>query len=428
MPVSASTYSKIPRLGVLPLRELPLSQGAVLIPLFAGFVTPGTPSWAFIFYLTAIPPILLQLRRGWRPNLRNPALAAMLCMWFWSALTILWNHHSPHGKTTMFWIVNALWTLVLVFNFLSALSQEPRTRSRAISVLVFGAAINALISLALFACKGDLTARLWGWGVTSNPVMGAAMMDICLLLALSQAREEFRQRLPMAIAALPMIAFLALSYSRTALIAMAAALLLIFLGRRPLLAALTGLAIAAGTAALWKFGNILFPVLWENLLSRGSDCHAQLWYAAWQAIRIHPLIGYGPSAVLPKSGLASQFCPPYPSPHSLYLCILYYSGAIGLLLFVVTLGLLWRHLTIATQGLARRIWLGVGLIPLIVGISDLVQIIKGPSPMWYILWMPMLLVLTLPSRGWQLSATTASLPARAHPPAPPADAPQHYVR
>jgi hypothetical protein len=48
----------------------------------------------------------------------------------------------------------------------------------------------------------------------------------------------------------------------------------------------------------------------------------------------------------------------------------------------------------------------VGLVPLIVGISDLVQILKGPSPMWYILWMPMLLVLTLP---------VAAKPTRAFP-------------
>lgn len=423
------SVSAIPQSPTLRVKGIPVSQGAVLIPVFAGFVMPGTPSWAFIFYLTAIPPVLLQLWRGWRPNLRHPTLAAMLAMLVWSALTIAWNHYSPHGKTTMFWIVNSLWTLVLVFNFLAALNEEPRTRSRLICVLVYGGAINALVSLALFAAQGDITARLWGYGVTSNPVMGSAMMDICLLLALGAAREEPALRLPMAAAALPMLGFLAFSYSRTALLAIAAAGLLISLGGRPLLAMLTGLVIAAAGAVWWKFGQTLFPDLWANLASRGADCHAQLWAAGWRAISQRPVIGYGPSAVLPKTGLTGPFCPPYPSPHDLYLCILYYTGAIGLALFLITVALLWWQLRAATKGFDRRLWLAVGLVPLIVGISDLIQIIKGPSPMWYIFWMPMLLILTLPTPRWpSLSATTASLRAGAHRSAPREDERRRYVR
>jgi O-antigen ligase len=423
--MSVSTFSDPETLRA---KDVRLSQGAVLIPLMAGFITPSTPSWAFIFYLSAIPAILLTLLRGWRPKLNNPALAAMLSLWFWSALTILWNHHTnPHGKTTMFWIVNALWTLVLVLNFVSACEAEPRTRSRAMAIMVYGAAINATISLILFAIKGDFTIRLWGWGISGNPVMGAAIMDICLLLALSEASTNPRQRLKMAAAALPMILFLAFSYSRSALIALAAAMLLIFLGRRPALAILASLVIAGAVLLLWKFGAVLSPVLWENLASRGSDCHAQLWHAAWSAIRTNPIIGFGPSATLPNMGPGATFCPPYPSPHNLYLSILFYSGTVGLILFVITVALLWRHLNAATTGFARRLWLAVGMVPLIVGMTDLVQIIKGPSPMWYIVWMPMLLILTLP--GESLRSATRALPQlRGHRSIRQADARQRYVR
>lgn len=422
MPVSTPSYREILRGN-----NIPLSQGAVLIPLFAGFVTPSTPSWAFIFYLTAIPPVVLNLARGWRPDLRNPALAAMLGLWSWSALTILWNHHTnPHGKTTMYWIVNALWTLVLILNFVSASESEPRTRSRVMAVLVYGAAINAIISLMLFALKGDFTVRLWGWGISGNPVMGAAIMDICLLLALGEATAKPRLRLPMAAAALPMIAFLALSYSRAALIALAAAMLVILVGRRPLLAALSCLAIACIALVLWKFGAVMFPMLWQNIAMRGSDCHAQLWRAAWQEFLTDPILGFGPSATLPNMGPTILYCPPYPSPHNLYLSLLFYSGVVGLGLFIVTVAMLARHLHAATTGFARRLWLAVGLVPLIVGLTDLVQVIKGPSPMWYIIWMPMLLVLTLPGNSLR-SATTASLRAGARRSVPPADAPQRYV-
>ncbi len=377
------------------IKQLPLNQWAVLVPLFAGFVTPSTPSWALIFYLIAIPSVLLTLKRGWRPDWRNPALVAMLCLWGWTALTIAWTHHfDVHGKTTTYWIVNALWTLVLILNFVSAAEGEPRTRDRVMLALIYGAAINALISLGLFVLKGDFTGRLWGWGLTGNPVMGAAVMDICLLLALYQARATARQRLPVMIACLPMLAFLVLSYSRSALLAAGVVTVLLVLGKRPLTAILAFAGLAAGALVFWKFGPALFPTLWNNLASRGDDCHVQLWQASWHAIRVHPLIGYGPSATLPHMDV--KYCPPYPAPHNLYLSILYYSGAIGLALFAVTVLLLWRHLLDATRGFSRRLWLSVGLVPLIVGLTDLVQIIKSPSVMWYIFWMPILLVVTLP--------------------------------
>ncbi len=400
----------------------------MIIPLAAGFVTPSTPSWALIFYLTAIPPLLLTLWHGWRPAWRDPAMVSILTLWGWSALTIAWNHHySIHGKTTAYWIVEALWTLVLVLNFVSATEEDVRTRDRAMQAVIYGAAVNAGISLVLFFLKGDFTTRLWGYGLTGNPVMGAAIMDIGLLLAFIRAREDTRRRLPMAAAAIPMIAFLGFSYSRTALLAMGVALLVIVFGNRPLLAALAAALLAAVGLVLWKFGHALFPMLWNNLVSRGDDCHAALWHAAWHAIRLNPLFGYGPSATLPSMP-ENHWCPPNPSPHNFYLCLLYYSGAIGLALFAVTVAMLWRHLCIATRGVTRRLWLGVGLIPLIVGLSDLVQIDKGPSVMWYIVWIPMLLVLTLPAPGTQPGATRAFPRARARRLGPPADARQRFAR
>ena len=408
MPNATLIAARFPRIS-----EYHLRQGAVIIPLAVGFVTPSTPSWALIFYLTAIPPLLLTLWRGWHPAWHDRALASILALWGWSALTIAWTHHdSIHGKTTTYWIVEALWTLVLVLNFVSATEEDPRTRDRAMQAVIYGGAVNAGISLVLFILKGDFTTRLWGYGLTGNPVMGAAIMDIGLLLALIRAREDRRRRLPMAAAAAPMIAFLGFSYSRTALLALAVALLVILFGQRPLLAGLAAALLGALGLVLLKFGHALFPALWNNLVSRGDDCHAALWRAAWQAIRLHPLIGYGPSATLPSMP-ENHWCPPNPSPHNFYLCLLYYSGAVGFALFALTVAMLWRRLHAATRGITRRLWLGVGLIPLIVGLSDLVQIDKGPSVMWYIVWIPMLLVLTLPPPGAQASATRAFPRARA---------------
>jgi hypothetical protein len=49
-------------------------------------------------------------------------------------------------------------------------------------------------------------------------------------------------------------------------------------------------------------------------------------------------------------------------------------------------------------GVERRLALALRLVPLVAGLSDLSQIIKGPAPIWYIFWLPALLIMSLPRR------------------------------
>lgn len=146
--------------------------------------------------------------------------------------------------------------------------------------------------------------------------------------------------------------------------------------------------IATGLAA----GGLIFLLVpgWikntvSDAASRGSDSHIVIWRAALAAIAQHPILGYGPTArlslVLP--GL------PYPFPHNLYLSLLFYSGAVGMMLFLALIA-----------SLALRVgWVHTGrvalcFVPLFTGLTDLSQIIKGPAPIWYIFWVPILLLIT----------------------------------
>jgi O-antigen ligase len=117
---------------------------------------------------------------------------------------------------------------------------------------------------------------------------------------------------------------------------------------------------------------------------RGGDAHTKIWALTIKEILHRPFFGYGPQARLPAVIKTLQ----YPFPHDLYLSLLFYSGIVGLLLFagfVIT--------SFQQMGVADRGRVALCMVPLITGLTDLSQIIKGPAAIWYIVWVPFLLAI-----------------------------------
>lgn len=382
------------RLGRVELSSETLLRMALLGCIGAGFLLPSNAAWSLLFYLSMPPLVLWRVWRGWRPDVRDGALVAMLALWLWSSAALFWGDDiSGHGNGHGYWLRNAACTLVFVLGFVMAQGDDVLTRSRVVLTLVFCGAANSIVSILIFLWQGGVLERLEGWGVTKNPVLGAAVIGICLVLAIGEAAARARGRAVILCCVAAMLAYLALTFSRTPLLAVAVALAVMGygLGRRYWLAASAGGLLLAGLAVMLR--PALLGLFWRNFAARGSDCHVLIWHTAWDAFVRRPLVGYGPQARLPIQ--PAGYCPAYPSPHDLYLSLLFYSGAIGFCLFFACVFLLWRRVRRVAPGFARRRWLALGALPLIVGFSDLSQVIKGPSPLWYIIWIPMLLVLTL---------------------------------
>ncbi|HTQ72436.1 MAG TPA: O-antigen ligase family protein [Acidocella sp.] len=380
------------------LRLPALFTARVVMPLSlaGGLLLPSNAAWALLCYILLLPAVLVRVCQGWRPDLRDRSHAAMLALCTWSTLAILWDHNiSQQGAGHGYWLLNAACTFGFLFCFKMADGDDPAARARAVSVLIGAGAINALVSLVMVLAHGDWSTRMTGWGATKNPVLGAAILDICILLALGRIAEGGRQRRYYIAALVPMVLYLGLSYSRTPLVAMACALLIIAFNSWAVFGrvVLAGLCVVLAAGLVWWARPDWAFLFMQNLLARGTDCHLTIWQTAWHMFQSSPLVGYGPSARLPI--LPHGFCPAYPSPHNLYLSLLLYSGLVGFLLFWACELLLWRHLRHVTTGFRARLWLAVMVVPLVAGLSDLTQVIKGPSPMWYIIWVPMLLVMTL---------------------------------
>ena len=367
----------------------------VVMPLsFAGgLLLPSNAAWGLLCYVLLLPVVLARLARGWRPDWRDYNFSAMLVLCVWSSLAILWDHNiSGQGNGHGYWALNAACTFAFLLCFKMAETDAPGSRERAITVMISAGAVNALMSLGMFLLSGDLDSRMKGWGAAQNPVLGAAIMDICLLLALERVVQRGRARRYYLVAMVPMLLYLLFSYSRMPLLALGCALSIIAFSNWAVFrrVAVAGLCVLLAAGVVWLLKPGLAEMFVQNLLARGTDCHLTIWGTAWQLIVSNPIVGYGPSARLPI--LPHGFCPAYPSPHNLYLSLLLYSGVIGFLLFwVCELQLFW-HLRRNARGFSARLWLAVMVIPLVGGLSDLTQVIKGPSPLWYIIWVPMLLV------------------------------------
>ena len=386
---------------------------ALPLTLAAGLLLPSNAAWSTFFYILGLPTIGWQLWRGARPDAANRPLLAMLALWAWSSLTIAWDRNiSGQGDGHGYWLLNALCTLAFLLCFDFATRQDASARRRAVSAFILCAVPTALLSIALFAVQDHWTGRLGGWGALKTPVWGASVIVICVLLTLGRVAEAGPRRWLYAAALVPMLVYLPLNGSRTALLSLAVGVMMLGLSSWR---AFRALAIAGLCALAALAGVVLMRPVWVkavigSFLARGTDCHITIWRTAWGLFLAQPVIGYGPSARLPI--LPHGACPAYPSPHNLYLSLLVYSGLVGFALYGLCQVLLCRHVLRRQRGFQRALALALLAVPLVSGLSDLTQVIKGPSPLWYIIWLPMLLALHAGPESPGTSPASAASPPR----------------
>jgi O-antigen ligase len=358
--------------------EPALVLGAVI---GAGFFVAPNPLWAMLFYLGVIPawaPPLLR-RETW-PSDAGSAVGIALILWF--TLTTAWDGSGAFGH--LLWLWNGLCTLLFFVAGRAAFGPAGAERERLVGLLIGCALANAAIAFARVAAFGMVNGRMVGWAETKHPILGASIIGVCVVLAAGRLLEGRSRSLAGAMVAAGLV-FIVLTGSRGPLIAVSGALALLLLGCRPrlLLAALVVGAVAFAALAA------AFPAAaadaWGRLMQRGWSSRLDIWRLALHEIAERPLFGHGPSARLDRT--TDNF------PHDLFLSTLFYSGAVGLLLLLALLALAalaaWRR----PDRVARWTLLALLAHTILSGLTDLSQITKGPSPMWYIVWLPVALAL-----------------------------------
>ncbi len=364
-----------------PPRALPALLPVMLLVFVASaFLLPSGPAYSLVFYVGVLPLAVLACWRGvWRAELGWGLAAALIV---WSGLTLIWGHDDGHRS----WRFAA--DSAMTFVFVAALAdgfREPAARRWLMGVLIWAGAANAVLSVGLAMAIPQHSDRLHGWGATSHPILGASVMIVAYLAALCRALTERRWWAANLAAAGVMAVFLVLTESRGPWLAASVATLLLCVAGPWRWRALGGLA---ALLVAWR----LLPGWVRHhqahmLVARGSSHRFEIWDRTLQLIRERPLAGHGLAANLDLPGITF--------PHDLYLSVLFYSGAVGGVLFAgLVLWVCWALWLGWRERPAEWLWMvSIWAAVLIAGLTDLGQITKGPGPMWFIFWLPVGLVL-----------------------------------
>jgi O-antigen ligase len=413
MPRAAWRGQVAARLG--PGLQAALFPAAFLWFLAGGYLLRPNPLWAMVgFYLVLMPATFYALWRapGARQVLRDPGVLLALAAVAWFGLSLLWGENQPPRWIRHYVIgvpTNALFLAGAILFF--ALAEE-RWLRRLLLVVAMALALNAALSFALFFGTGHSLvaaggARMPGWAETRHPILGAGVACIGVIAAaqLLALAERRRERLA-AIAAMALgILFVLATGSRGPVLALLLGLGVFGafrMGWRGVAALGIGLAVLAlGVLAVagpdWVIGHLQRPsfrdVIWRVALER------------WWTER--PLFGHG-IANASTFGFAGGQNSPHP--HGLIVSVLFYGGAVGLLLVLgaFALGAL-RSLGLGAWRAYALAGLSFGLI---FGITDIGQPVRPPAEHWYVLWLPLGTALGLGLRG----AVAASGRAGARPP------------
>ena len=351
---------------------------ALLLYVASAFLLPKGNGSAIVFYATVLPCLIARLTGLPHLPWRDSAVALSLALVVWSGLTLLWGEGGLHRAGQF--AADAVVTLAFVLAMTLTLAA-PAAREKLARLLVVAGAANATFSIAWAFLAHPLGPRLHGWGNTIHPILGAMVMATAYLTALSRGLSGRHARWLNLAAALAMGVFIAMTESRGPILAAGVATVFLCAAGKWRWRALA--AIAALAAAWFALPHTIRHHSTQVLVSRGTSHRLEVWSKSLDLVREHPIIGHGLGAQMhmQMQDVLITF------PHDLYLSLLYYSGAVGLLLFAALAATLAMRLIRAWD--AEAPWLAaLGIAVLLGGLTDLGQVTKGPGPMWLILWIP----------------------------------------
>ncbi len=366
--------------GVLGVGLVWMMLGLVAMPSGVSF-NPGKlyqGSLILLLYLPAWCLALTPRAATWKELLPLPAFRIFLLLLAWAALSLLWAHARHLGDE----LSRLLSVLAFVLAWPVWLGADERRGQRLLLLAGLGIALIAGCYCLHYLRHPPVDGRIVGEGViaTANyaaAVMGAACLWLALLPVAGWRLSALRWL------ALPvLLAFIALTGSRSVWLALAACVVCAPLWH-------------AGRTARWLAGMALAAVLacciWPLpvLVERGTSLRPQLFVQSVHLIAQHPWLGLGQGApfTLAVAGVD------YTHSHNVLTQTMIELGLPGLLLLVAlwlaTAWLGWRHRRRVTGRLVLALWLYASVVLQF----DMPQLLDSPRPGWLLAWLPLALAL-----------------------------------
>lgn len=362
-----------------------LSWAGLGIYLFisAFFWASGPAPLRTVFYLFLLIPFLLVLPwRKWRMEEYGGSFTlAALIFGGYCVLASLWGRASDFDFFLKQWLFLAFWLCGVAWLFY----HRPINLQRLYLVIIGIGVVCSLVTVYFFyAYKNySIAARLSGFGLAENSTIVAQIFGVAALLAyLKSLQEESWKRSPLFFIAAGICALvIMMSQSRGAAIALVLVCLagLLIIRPRPLIWVPQVALVVIGALALF----LLTPMA-EVLQKRGVSFSLRdaIWVELLDRSLERPLFGLGLER---DSRIIIPDVDVFHHAHNSWLDILYYTGAIGLLLALWHWVLLARSFSRDRDILPLYLWLAYGSLCLFTNGSGL---LTRPDAQWLMYWVP----------------------------------------
>lgn len=339
----------------------------------SGFVMPSLPVWALCFYLLFIPLFMGRVACGALVVPREAFGGGLFVLW--ALLSITWSP-SWHG------IADVVCTALFLLGGVLALRDRPDFSYQLKRVCVIGMSLNAGVTLLTLLLGLESRDRPGGVGVLHTTLPAVIIAGICFLWASASFLKNEKASSDTIAALLILPSFMVFSGSRAPCVAVAVAALLLVVtaqkGRSWRLCTLVGGSLFISGVILWR----RVASFMQDAVARGDSYHRLIWKTVWGQSWQRPWIGHGQGAPV-RVAVDGQL---FAHAHNLYLGTFYSYGLVGELLLVLAFG--WPMV----RCLKRRDWEVMAVFSFIalVVMTDIACPLKGPSEIWYVLWVPWL--------------------------------------
>ena len=356
----------------------------------AGFFYIPNAVDLYKFYSVAVLlPGLLLLPRGLKLLQGNILFMLVISYLVYMMISPAWGDYFD-WRAYFDYLRLALYMVVFVMATVLLFQRWPRQFSTVLRTLSLLAALAALISLFLWSKNSIPGPRLVGIGILKNPNASGYVYGVMAVMNLAYVLEWRGQTWLRALhimAVLSLFGFVVLTYSRGALLALAAACLVLFIGKRT--RSVLFFAVTLGVIIIFTY--FYFPQV-TTLLDRGEGVRPDIWQALIFRIAEAPVWGHGYLSeqyvpIIIENSTISLFA------HNAYLATLRDGGVVGGLLLFTMLGTMgyqaWRLGRI--RGDYR--YLALFAFAMVCMMFDTDRLLTRPRELWLVLWLPMALVL-----------------------------------
>jgi len=359
--------------------------------ILSGYIISPTPTWAITFYAILLPITFFLSCTNKNMALeafKNKAFFTSFIMIIWFLLTISWGVNQPAFNINKYIsrsVVNLIFLLTATYFFSH---NNPKWKKLFFRYFPYAVFINIVLSIAIFyGVKGNpLDTRLIGWAEARHPILGSLVIltGFCISFYQTAISQKLHDKTIYGAVCFGCVCFVFLTQSRGPILT-----LLTICGVFCLLSgkSIRWITLSTITAILLIFGlnDSIHSFVIESITR--NPWRVEIWLDAWKYIQNAPIIGNGLASINTFGSIEQKF------PHSIYVSSAFYGGFVGLALLLALFGQIAMTALKTECKNTKALHLGLLCIPVVGGLTDLAQVSKSPGELWYILWLPITIII-----------------------------------